>query len=94
MIVLDVTKPLTQRRKIEYELEGFGMRLNKKPPAIIIKRKEKGGLNKRDRRRLDPTVPSPRPKRIRSLGDQRGMQEQSTRPTELGHGLRGQDGDP
>lgn len=45
MIVLDVTKPLTHRRKIEYELEGFGMRLNKKPPNIIIKRKEKGGLN-------------------------------------------------
>jgi len=45
LIVLDVTKPLTHRRKIEYELEGFGMRLNKKPPNIIIKRKEKGGLN-------------------------------------------------
>lgn len=45
LIVLDVTKPLTHRRKIEYELEGFGMRLNKKPPQIVIKRKEKGGLN-------------------------------------------------
>ena len=45
LIVLDVTKPLTHRRKIEYELEGFGIRLNKKPPQIIIKRKEKGGLN-------------------------------------------------
>jgi len=45
LIVLDVMKPLTHRRKIEYELEGFGIRLNKKPPQITIKRKEKGGLN-------------------------------------------------
>ena len=45
LIVLDVVKPLTHRRKIEYELEGFGMRLNKKPPNIIIKRKDKDGLN-------------------------------------------------
>jgi len=42
---LDVAKPLTHRRKIEYELEGFGIRLNKKPPQIIIKRKDKGGIN-------------------------------------------------
>lgn len=45
LIVLDVVKPLTHRRKIEYELEGFGMRLNQKPPDITIKRKEKGGIN-------------------------------------------------
>jgi ribosome-interacting GTPase 1 len=45
LIVLDVQKPLTHRRKIEYELEGFGIRLNKKPPQISIKRKEKGGIN-------------------------------------------------
>lgn len=45
LIVLDVQKPLTHRRKIEYELEGFGIRLNKKPPHITIKRKEKGGIN-------------------------------------------------
>lgn len=38
-------KPLTQRKIIEYELEGFGIRLNKKPPNIIIRRKEKGGIN-------------------------------------------------
>jgi ribosome-interacting GTPase 1 len=43
--VLDVAKPLTHRRKIEYELEGFGIRLNKKPPQIAIKRKDKGGIN-------------------------------------------------
>lgn len=45
MIVLDVIKPLTHRKIIEYELEGFGIRLNKKPPNIIIKKKEKGGIN-------------------------------------------------
>lgn len=45
LIVLDIVKPLTHRRKIEYELEGFGMRLNQKPPGISIKKKEKGGLN-------------------------------------------------
>jgi uncharacterized protein len=38
-------KPLTHKRIIERELEGFGIRLNKKPPDIIIKRKDKGGLN-------------------------------------------------
>ena len=42
---MDVAKPLTHRRKIEYELEGFGIRLNKKPPQIVIKRKDKGGIN-------------------------------------------------
>lgn len=36
---------MTHRRKIEYELEGFGIRLNKKPPQIAIKRKDKGGIN-------------------------------------------------
>jgi len=45
MIVLDVMKPLTHRRKIEYELAGFGIRLNMKPPLIAIKRKDKGGIN-------------------------------------------------
>jgi small GTP-binding protein len=45
LIVLDVVKPLTHRKIIEYELEGFGIRLNKKPPKIRIKRKDKGGIN-------------------------------------------------
>lgn len=38
-------KPMTHKKIIERELEGFGIRLNKKPPAITIKRKEKGGVN-------------------------------------------------
>ncbi|KAG0709521.1 P-loop containing nucleoside triphosphate hydrolase protein [Suillus ampliporus] len=34
-IVLDVLKPLGDKKIIESELEGFGIRLNKKPPAIL-----------------------------------------------------------
>jgi len=44
-IVLDVLKPLGDKRIIERELEGFGIRLNKKPPNIHYKMKEKGGIN-------------------------------------------------
>lgn len=43
-IVLDVTKPFTHKRVIENELEGFGIRLNKEPPDIKIKKKERGGI--------------------------------------------------
>lgn len=38
-------KPMTDKRIIERELEGFGIRLNRSPPDIILKRKDKGGLN-------------------------------------------------
>jgi len=44
LIVLDASKPLVHKKIIEKELEGFGIRLNQKPPQIILKRKEKGGL--------------------------------------------------
>ncbi len=44
-IVLDVLKPLQHKRLIEKELEGFGIRLNKKPPNIVFRRKDKGGIN-------------------------------------------------
>uniref|UniRef100_A0A0G4FZP2 Developmentally-regulated GTP-binding protein 1 n=1 Tax=Chromera velia CCMP2878 TaxID=1169474 RepID=A0A0G4FZP2_9ALVE len=44
LIVLDVMKPITHKRIIEKELEGFGIRLNKKPPQITVTRKEKGGI--------------------------------------------------
>ncbi|BGP24628.1 GTP binding protein [Rhodotorula toruloides] len=43
-IVLDVLKPLADKAVIEAELEGFGIRLNKTPPNISIKKKEKGGI--------------------------------------------------
>jgi len=44
-IVLDVLKPLQHKRIIEHELEGFGLRLNKQPPNIVFRRKDKGGVN-------------------------------------------------
>merc|ERR1719322_1743878 len=44
-ICLDVLKPLTHKKLLEKELEGFGIRLNKQPPQITFKRKEKGGIN-------------------------------------------------
>merc|ERR1711972_1187044 len=43
LIVLDVLKPLGHKQIIQRELEGFGIRLNKKPPNIYFKQKEKGG---------------------------------------------------
>lgn len=45
LMVLDVMKPLQHKKLLEQELEGFGIRLNKSPPNIVFKRKEKGGLN-------------------------------------------------
>lgn len=44
-IVLDVNKPLTDKHVIEQELEGFGIRVNKSPPNIVFRKKDKGGLN-------------------------------------------------
>merc|ERR1711953_1111219 len=44
-IVLDILKPLQHKKLIEHELEGFGIRLNKQPPNIYFKRKDKGGVN-------------------------------------------------
>ncbi|KAL9619011.1 MAG: hypothetical protein Q9160_006332 [Pyrenula sp. 1 TL-2023] len=44
-IVLDVNKPLTDKKVIETELEGFGIRINKDPPNIVFKKKDKGGLS-------------------------------------------------
>ena len=44
-IILDVLKPLHHKRILEKELEGFGIRLNKTPPNITFRKKEKGGVN-------------------------------------------------
>ena len=44
-IVLDVLKPLGDKKLIERELEGFGIRLNKRPPNMHFKTKDKGGVN-------------------------------------------------
>ncbi|WVQ82654.1 hypothetical protein IAT38_004786 [Cryptococcus sp. DSM 104549] len=43
-IVLDVLKPLNDLAILTNELEGFGIRLNKKPPAITVKKRESGGI--------------------------------------------------
>jgi len=45
LIVLDVLKPLHHKKILEKELEGFGIRMNKEPPNLTVKRKEKGGIN-------------------------------------------------
>lgn len=37
-------KPITHKKIIEKELEGFGIRLNKSPPNIEYRKKEKGGV--------------------------------------------------
>jgi hypothetical protein len=43
-IVLDIMKPLTHKRILEKELEGVGVRLNKKQPEITFRKREKGGI--------------------------------------------------
>eukprot|EP00191_Tetraselmis_sp_GSL018_P009152 CAMPEP_0177617362 /NCGR_PEP_ID=MMETSP0419_2-20121207/24823_1 /TAXON_ID=582737 /ORGANISM="Tetraselmis sp., Strain GSL018" /LENGTH=361 /DNA_ID=CAMNT_0019115831 /DNA_START=47 /DNA_END=1133 /DNA_ORIENTATION=+ len=45
VIVLDCLKPITHKRLIEHELEGFGIRLNKEPPPLTFKKKDKGGIS-------------------------------------------------
>ena len=45
LIILDAMKPLTHKRIIERELEGYGIRLNKTPPNIVLKKKDKGGVS-------------------------------------------------
>ena len=43
-MVLDVLKPLGHKKILEGELEGYGIRLNSKPPNITFRRKDKGGI--------------------------------------------------
>jgi len=45
LIVLDATKPATVKNLIEHELEGFGIRLNKRPPQITFRKRDKGGIS-------------------------------------------------
>lgn len=43
-MVLDVCKPLVDKAKLEKELYGVGIRLNKRPPNISVKKRDKGGV--------------------------------------------------
>lgn len=45
LIILDASKPASHKRLIEHELEGFGIRLNRKPPPVIYRRKDRGGIS-------------------------------------------------
>lgn len=45
LIVLDASKPASHKRLIEHELEGFGIRLNKGPPPVVFRRKDRGGIS-------------------------------------------------
>jgi hypothetical protein len=45
IIVLDALKDIQQKKIIEKELEGVGIRLNKKPPEIKVEKKVSGGIN-------------------------------------------------
>eukprot|EP01094_Clydonella_sp_ATCC50884_P017751 TRINITY_DN3155_c0_g1_i3.p1 TRINITY_DN3155_c0_g1~~TRINITY_DN3155_c0_g1_i3.p1 ORF type:complete len:336 (+),score=120.07 TRINITY_DN3155_c0_g1_i3:169-1176(+) len=45
MIVLDALKPMKHKIIIENELEGFGIRLNKRPPNMTFRKKDKGGVH-------------------------------------------------
>lgn len=45
LITLDAAKPALHKKLIEHELEGFGIRLNKRPPNVVYRRKDKGGIS-------------------------------------------------
>jgi len=45
LLVLDVSKPLTHKSIIENELEGFGIRVNKDPPRIGVRKTKGGGIH-------------------------------------------------
>lgn len=45
LMVLDASKPMTHKKILERELNGFGIRLNQPPPDMTFKKKEKGGIN-------------------------------------------------
>ena len=45
LIMLDATKSDEQRRLLEIELDAVGIRLNKKRPDVVFKRKTTGGVS-------------------------------------------------
>ncbi|PWN51914.1 P-loop containing nucleoside triphosphate hydrolase protein [Violaceomyces palustris] len=44
MIMMDATKSTQQRQLLEHELEAVGIRLNKRKPDVVLKRKNGGGI--------------------------------------------------
>ena len=60
-MVLDVLKPLGHKKILENELEGYGIRLNCKPPQITFRKKEKGGLSISSTVRRRPATGAMRP---------------------------------
>ncbi|KAH8120513.1 developmentally regulated GTP-binding protein [Phellopilus nigrolimitatus] len=44
IVMLDATKSLEQRRLLEIELDAVGIRLNKRKPDVVVKRKTTGGV--------------------------------------------------
>ena len=45
LMMLDATKSEEQRRLLEIELDAVGIRLNKKKPDVVFKRKTTGGVS-------------------------------------------------
>jgi ribosome-interacting GTPase 1 len=54
-MVLDASKPLTHKRILERELEGFGIRLNKPAPEMNFRKKDKGGISMVNQMKEKPT---------------------------------------
>lgn len=44
LMMLDATKSEEQRRLLEIELDSVGIRLNKRKPDVVFKRKTTGGV--------------------------------------------------
>lgn len=44
IMMLDATKSMEQRRLLEIELDAVGIRLNKRRPDVVVKRKTTGGV--------------------------------------------------
>lgn len=45
LITLNAAQPASHKKLIEHELEGFGIRLNKRPPPVTYRRKDRGGVS-------------------------------------------------
>jgi ribosome-interacting GTPase 1 len=45
LIMLDATKSEEHRRLLEIELDAVGIRLNKRKPDVVFKRKTTGGVS-------------------------------------------------